>query len=61
MPPPEAREAVRALDEEFIDAIRCAILTIFDAQRGLVVAQLTQAILDSAREGGRPIEVGALG
>jgi predicted dehydrogenase len=60
-PPPEAREAVQTPDAEFIDAIRRADLTVSDVQRGLVVAQLTQAILASVREGGRPIDVGTLG
>lgn len=61
VPLPEAREAVPTPDAEFIAAIRRGDLSVSDAQRGLVVAQLTQAIFASVREGGVPIAVGALG
>ncbi len=60
-PPPSERPAVPTPDEEFVTAIGEHDLDISDAQRGLVVAQLTQAIMRSVAEGGQPIVVGALG
>ena len=42
---------------EFVAAIARNDLSASDAARGLAVAQLTQAIYASAREGGMPIEV----
>lgn len=61
VPPEGRRPETTTPDAEFIDAVRRGDLTTSDAVRGLVVAQLTQAILASAREGGMPVEVGALG
>lgn len=60
-PPPESRPAVANPDEEFIAAIARHDLNVSDAVRGLVVAQLTQAIVRSAHEGGQPVTVGDLG
>jgi predicted dehydrogenase len=60
-PPPAERPAVPNPDAEFVAAIERHDPSVSDALRGLVVAQLTQAILASARDGGRPIPVGPLG
>jgi len=61
VPPLAEHPAVPTPDEEFVTAICGHDLDVSDAQRGLVVAQLTQAIMRSVAEGGQPIVVGALG
>ena len=61
VPPEGERPATTTPDDEFIEAIRRGDLGVSDADRGLVVAQLTQAIFASAREGGVPVPVGELG
>lgn len=61
VPLTEAGKPAPTPDEEFVMAMQQGDLSVADAQRGLVVAQLTQSILESVREGGKPIPVGALG
>lgn len=60
-PPPAERPAVPSPNAEFVAAIERNDLSVSDALRGLVVAQLTQAIFASARDGGTPVVVGPLG
>lgn len=60
-PPRAERPAVATPDEEFVAAIARHDLDVSDAQRGLVVAQLTRAIMRSVAAGGQPVEVGTLG
>jgi predicted dehydrogenase len=56
--PPEAERPVSTTpNAEFVAAIRTNDLTVSDAERGLSVAQLTQAMYASAREGGTPVDV----
>ncbi len=61
VPAPALRKDVLTPNGEFVEAIRHNDLTTTDAQRGLVVAQLTQAILASAHDGGQPVQIEALG
>jgi len=53
----DVRGASTTPNAEFVQAIRENDLTASDAERGLAVAQLTQAMYASAREGGTPVEV----
>jgi len=48
-------------DAEFVKAVQAGNLAASDATRGLVVAQLTQAIYASARADGTPVSVTAFG
>jgi hypothetical protein len=56
--PPEGERPVSTTpNAEFVAAIRANDLTVSDAERGFSVAQLTQAMYASAREGGTPVAV----
>jgi len=61
VPPLAERPVVATPDGEFVAAIVGHDHDVSDAQRGLVVAQLTQAIMRSVVEGGQPVAVGTLG
>lgn len=56
--PPEAERPVSTTpNAEFVEAIRNHDLGASDAERGFAVAQLTQAMYASAREGGTAVEI----
>jgi predicted dehydrogenase len=57
VPPESERPETTTPNAEFVAAIRANDLGASDAERGLAVSQLTQAIYTSAREGGKPIQV----
>lgn len=57
VPPENERPVSTTPQAEFVAAVRDNDLSASDADRGLSVAQVTQAIYASAREGGKPIEV----
>lgn len=61
VPPEGERPAGTTPDAEFVKAVQTGDLTASDAARGLVVAQLTQAIYASAHAGGTPVPVTAFG
>lgn len=61
VPPEGERPEGTTPDAEFVAAIGANNLGASDARRGLVVAQVTQAIYASARGGGAPVPVGSLG
>lgn len=57
VPPEGERPASTTPDAEFVQGIQRGDLSETDAGRGLVVAQLTQAIYRSAQAGGVPVSV----
>lgn len=57
VPPEGERPESTTPDAEFVEAIRANDLGASDAERGFAVAQLTQAIYASAREGGAPVGI----
>lgn len=61
VPPEGERPESTTPDARFVAAIRRGDLTVSDAARGIVVAQLTQAIYTSARAGGAPVAVAEFG
>lgn len=61
VPPEGERPGTSTPDAEFVAAIRRGDHTVSDAQRGLVVAQLTQAIYASARASGAPVAITEFG
>lgn len=61
VPPLAVRPVVATPDGEFVAAIVGYDHDVSDAQRGLVVAQPTQAIMRSVAGGGQPVAVGTLG
>lgn len=61
VPPAGERPETSTPDAEFVAAIRRGDHTVSDAQRGLVVAQLTQAIYASASASGAPVTITEFG
>lgn len=57
VPPKDRMPATTTPDAEFVAAIRRNDLGASDAHRGLAVAELTQAIYESARQGGSPVTI----
>ena len=57
VPPEGERPESTTPDAEFVGGIQRGDLSETDAGRGLVVAQLTQAIYESAHSGGRPVSI----
>jgi predicted dehydrogenase len=60
VPPEGERPESTTPQAEFVAAVATNDLGASDAMRGLAVAELTQAIYASAREGGMPVEVATL-
>lgn len=61
VPPQGQRPQSTTPDAEFVAAVAANDLTVSDADRGLVVAELTQALYASARNGGAPTAVARMG
>lgn len=61
VPPEDQRPPATTPDAEFVAALVRNDLNASDAERGLVVAQLTQAIYQSAEQGGMPVPLTSFG
>lgn len=61
VPPEGERPETRDPDRNFVEAVRANDLSATDAPRGLVVAQVTQAMYASAHQGGVPVHIESFG